>query len=56
MAASAAEPTIVDLKRDLDELRYQAENMRHYRWLLGQYLRPTLDNSGEAEAQERPPP
>jgi hypothetical protein len=50
-----AAPTVAEIKASLDELHYQAENMsepwmldaeRQMRWLLVQYLRPTLDNSG----------
>lgn len=47
------QPTIAEIKTDLDELHYQADNMsepwlldveRRYRWLLHEYLRPTLGN------------
>jgi hypothetical protein len=54
----AAEPTITEIKGDLDELHYQADNMgaswlldveRHYRWLLNEYLRSTLSTERDAE-------
>lgn len=53
--SSVKTPTLREIKESLDNLHYQAWNMsepwlldveKQMRWLLDQYLRPTLSTEG----------